>query len=223
MQEQSIQKSNGFTLLELLVAIFIFSLIGGAVYGAYSKTFSNIKSVESTVEAAIKARAVFRLLTDDLQGLIPGEGSVLIAEERVSENMDGEIIRFLSSSNIVFTRDQISAGRTLIRYFLQKDEENTAFDLIRSDSPVVPGQKESDEQTGEIVVDGIKNLTMTFVTRGGGEKSSWQKAAEDAEEVEDGLRLLPALVKISITFFSSEIDEERTFSYRTAVWLPVNS
>ena len=63
----SFENCKGFTLLEILLAFFIFSLVLTSLYTAYTGTFSNIDQAESQSDAYQMARITLERMIEDLE------------------------------------------------------------------------------------------------------------------------------------------------------------
>ena len=64
------EKNRGFTLVELLLAIFIFSIVVSTVYGSYRVTFSLVNRTERKLEIAGRAHVVLERITEDISSLV---------------------------------------------------------------------------------------------------------------------------------------------------------
>jgi len=147
--QQQFQTKNGFTLLELLVAVFISALVFTLVGTSFFQIINAKEKVESQLELIHEARVVFSRIGKDLSSVYP-RGKV--ANNAVSysypfflatidEQTDNSRIEFSS-----FTRDPFEFNResdqSEITYFIAKedddesyDEENQIYALIRKENP----------------------------------------------------------------------------------------
>ncbi len=61
------KNDKGFTLLEVLLAFFIFSILFITVYASYSSSFKTINTTESKMELYRKAAITLERISEDLQ------------------------------------------------------------------------------------------------------------------------------------------------------------
>ena len=71
--------SRGFTLLEILVAMFILALVMGLIFGTFEGVFSNADRVKAGSDLFEMADAGLQRMTTDLKALYVYAGSTLSA------------------------------------------------------------------------------------------------------------------------------------------------
>jgi len=143
------QTKSGFTLLELLVAVFISALVLTLVGTSFFQIINAKEKVESQLELIHEARVVFSRIGKDLSSVYP-RGKVANSAvsypypfflASIDEQTDNSRIEFTS-----FTRNPLEFNRESdqaeITYFIAKieddesyDEENQIFALIRKENP----------------------------------------------------------------------------------------
>jgi hypothetical protein len=111
----------------------------------------------------------------------------------------------------------------LIAYSVERDEKGGLLNLYRSDTVVLPGgESEEKDLRKEILVQGLKEVSFSYVDGDGKQTDDWQsdkglpKVGEDEQPAEV---LLPALVYLKLTFAES-IDSQGETVFTTAVALP---
>lgn len=89
---REIQRS-GFTLLEILVAMFILAIVISTIFGTFSETLKNINHAESQADIYQMARVALKIMNEDLEGsLISGTRNFSGQDEEI----DGRDADFLS-------------------------------------------------------------------------------------------------------------------------------
>lgn len=173
-------KPNGFTLVEMLIALSIFALL--SIAGVSLLSFS-IDSRQRTTERLDTLASIVRtrsLLSADLAQAVPRTWRDTNGQRRpaFSGGNDGTAIELIRSG---WTNDGGAARSSLQRvaYRLEGDR------LVRSSSPMVDG---SEENPPAILLTGVKSLRMRFHT-GGIWRDDWQAAVADA---------LPDAVEITV-------------------------
>jgi type II secretion system protein J len=95
---QSAVGSRGFTLLEVLVASAILSLVLAALYGVFSRTLASQRLVEGRADRSRAARIVLLRLGEDLQASLPftKENTRFAGETRRGEAFPAGMLSFVS-------------------------------------------------------------------------------------------------------------------------------
>lgn len=218
----STTKNKGFTLLEVLLAIFIFSVVITAVYGSYRTTFRNIRTTEVEAEQAEQARIILERLTVDLESIYSGEGGFLRGQQEDVNDARGDSLSFTSTAHLVFHRSAQEFGLTTLSYSASPDERTGAMKLYRMDKPMTPGGADGGDEgeQGELLGEGIASFAVSYADGEGGEEDSWESEREKEEETgEEALPVMPRLVRIELRMARSPDDGEGIL-YRTAVAIP---
>lgn len=217
------KRQRGFTLVELLLAIFIFAIVISSVYGAYRFSFSIIHGSEASLLISRNARVAMERIAADLDGIVAGRGGMLEGERHDQAGKRGDSLAFVSFAHLVLSKEDAIGGYTLIRYSVKRDEDKGLLNLYRSDTVLFPGAADGgDEVRQDILCQGLKEVAFTYLDEEGGEKEEWQsdegdKAANKGEQQKDPR--LPALVYVKLTFAESP-DRDAGNIFRTAVALP---
>jgi len=216
-QETGENGGNGFTLVELLLAIFIFSVVISTVYGSYRATFHVVNSTEKKMAIAGKAHVVLERIVDDLSSLVQGKEGFLIGEQQENANMRGDTLTFVSAVHIGLTKGDDLAGYSTIEYSAETDENTGLLNLYRSGSSLLPGIQESDAETGKyLLCDGLKEVRFSYFGDGAAESEEWQ-----SEEIEsdDRSHNFPVMVTVVLQFADSP-ESEQVSTFTTSVALP---
>ena len=140
---------KGFTLLEILVAIFITSLVIILVYSSFFQIIDAKEKIESELEFLHEARAIFSRINKDLVNAYPrGKVSGISTNYsyphfRGTKDMsNGENSKLQLSS---YTRNTFNFSRqsdqSEVTYFLEKidrenfDEQDPVYALVRRENP----------------------------------------------------------------------------------------
>ncbi len=217
------KRQRGFTLVELLLAIFIFAIVISSVYGAYRFSFSIIHGSEARLLIFRNARVAMERIAADLDGIVAGSGGVLEGERHDHAGKRGDSLAFVSSAHLALSKEDAVGGYTLIRYFVERDEDKGLLNLHRSDAVPFPGAADGgNEARQEILCQGLTEVAFTYLDEDGSEKEEWQsdegdKGSNKGERQKEPV--LPALVYVKLTFAESP-DSEAGNIFRTAVALP---
>jgi len=219
---------EGFTLMEIMLALFIFSIVLSIIYTAYTGTFRNIDEVESQSEIYQMARITLERMKEDLESvyLSPRTDEQEFEEEGFwgtgflgkADEIDGrsaDTLHFLSTAHLVFDEDDKEAGVAQIAYDVRESEEDEeGFTLYRSDKSEFEQGIEEDEGTGLVLCEGIYALGLIYWDEKGRDYDDW-----DSTEVE-GRSRLPVRASIVLEFVN-EANPEAPLKFVTGVALPM--
>lgn len=211
---------EGFTLLEVLIAIAIFSIAVSVVYGLYAAILSTVQNAGDRTAQNERVQITFERVNSDLSGLYRGKQGYLRGREAASYS-DEAILEFVSTSHLSFDPAAPPVPLTIIRYYLQESEGGGTFFLLRSDSPVMPGvQDEAGPEAKRFVLcEGLREIKVRYYLRDGQDLTEWDKTADGDEELEDDERF-PLRVGIELVFAVDPEDVDKTETYGIAVMLP---
>ena len=156
-----ITTKGGFTLIEILLAIFIGSLVITSVYGIFSAVSDARNRLSAEGERYHQGRILFDRLGAELSSLrfAPlGKRPVL----RSGKNSDGDVfIEF--NSELVSPLLLQHGGLSRIRYEVQADEDSGALTLHRSEQVLLTNLAAS---TPLPFIEGLKSFTIRFFMNG---------------------------------------------------------
>lgn len=184
-----LRRAGGFTLLELLVAIMILSLVMTVAFGAVRLGGRSWEAGIERANASEEVRAVSDFLRRQFAQMIPmsmGDKEVI----QIAFAGDRNSIRFIAPA----PRHPAVAG--LLVYTLVTEEYAAGQRLILSYAPFDPGagdlpEAESDQHL--ILAEGLAAISFEFFgKRAADSKPSWHAEWQDDEEN------LPELVRIRL-------------------------
>ena len=208
--------SHGFTLLELLIAIFILGIVLTTIYAAYSGTLTVIKELNDDSRAYQMARITLDRMNRDLSSL-QRFGNVFVLQSEKSRIGDREFgsLAFWSAAHLTFEEDGLSSQPASIGYFVKQDKDGS-FSLWRSDvaeAKPSPGRKTGG---GLIICQNLQAINLKFYDEGGRDYDSWDTAS--SSEPQKGKP--PVLVQIELMLTNGR-DVEKSYKFMTNVFLPV--
>ncbi|MFH0784259.1 MAG: prepilin-type N-terminal cleavage/methylation domain-containing protein [Pseudomonadota bacterium] len=210
---------RGYTLVELLLAIFIFSLVVASVYGAYKVTFSVVHDSEHQALVADRSGFVLTRLTEDLESLILGKGAFLLGEEQSYAGARKDGLSFLSSAQVFLGKTDMPRGRLLISYLAEIDDRSGLLSLYRSETEVLPGIKIGEGMTQKhLLCSGLKELKLTYRDKTGNEVTTWKSDGNTAEDSQESTKL-PLMVGVEMVFPEAAVGQ-KVQVFRTSIALP---
>lgn len=218
-------RSRGFTLLEILIAIFILVLVVSAVFGAFSGTFKVVAETEVQEEIYATARVALDRISEDLASVYvsslektkqPETGStrrgfLFVGKDRKVDEQDADALRFLSWAHVSFKNGRQTEGPAEISYYTRFNEKTGELALYRSDTRDYLEAPENG-QGGLLLSEGLIWLDFVYYDREGDARKSW-------DTTENKNMDLPSRVEISMGF-ENGLDPENPVQFLTGVALP---
>ena len=209
---------SGFTLIEILIAIFILGTVLTTVYAAYTGTFRIVKDTQYTDDIYSMARRAMKRMTVDLESVCSYRDSFKFATGEI-EKEDFMELSFLSSAHLDFY-DERSSGIASISYFIVEDSEKEGYVLKRKDElyrdKAEGAEEKISREGGYILCDRLQSLIYKFYDDGGEEYDSWD--SESDLKTQNGKT--PIVVSIQMNFTDPD-DKDRPYRFMTKVFLPV--
>ncbi len=217
---------RGFTLVELLIAIFIFAIVVSSVYGAYRSTFKIIHDSEALLATSRTARVAMERMTDDLIAIVSDAGGELRGEKHDISGARGDSLAFVSSVHLVLSKAETLNGYSSIAYTVELDKDDGLLNLYRSDTVLLPGGNTGENDLRkEMLAKGLKEMRITYLDKDGKKTDEWHSDEGQKTLGAQGIvtePLLPALIYLHLSFGKS-IDGKGGTVFETAVALPQKS
>jgi len=214
--------NSGFTLLEILLAIFIFSIIMTTLFGAFSMVFSSADIINKNIAANEMAKSCLIRMTEDLQSICvtsdmryskpelnsEPDPNRVVGENVSTQGKDFPKLRFTSSAHIPFGKG-VPAGVAEIVYYVSETEENRIV-LRRSDRINFDTPSETDG-ADPVLCEDIKSLKFTYYDKEGNGHESWDSDTDEFKYE------TPSAIAIQLEIG----DESGSFLFKTRVNLSV--
>ena len=212
---------GAFTLLEILVAMFILTLIMGLVFGSFNGVFSNADRLNASGDLYEMADVCLGRMIDDLQAI-----HVLQPPRHKTPDMDEapDIFRVVGTNEIMggnsfatlrFTSlaglapDENSGGIFEIVYYVQGDDDGV-YRLYRAENRF-PYPEFEPKETDPVVCEQLLSLKLTYYDKEGREFEAWDSDNDDYEYS------TPRAIRIELKLGS----EENAYEFQTGINLPV--
>lgn len=211
---------KGFTLFEILIAMFIFAVVMSTIFTSYTGTFRIIDDTESRAEIYAMARIALARMQEDLESVhfqtavtSESEKSQFLGENKEIEGRDADDLRFLSRAHLIFSEEDESPGIAEISYYIGEDEESDGLVLYRSDTPAL-GESPEHGTGGLVLCNGLFSVNVNYYDDDGEIHESWDSSKE---EFNNGL---PAMISILLQF-ADEKSPEKPHKFMMCVALPM--
>ena len=210
------QPRSGFTLVEILIAIFILALVMATVYVSYSGIMKTTHQLQEEGNIYKMARTSMDRMIKDLSSLQSSSGSFdLRAEKKTLSKREFYSLSFWSASHLTFGENEGAGRPAAISYTVQEDEGGGSFSLWRSD---LSGAKPSPEKNiggGFVICKNVDSWRLRFYDSKGTELESWDSSSSAEQKGK-----VPAAVKIELALVNLN-DREKPYKFMTKVFLPV--
>jgi len=215
-------RSGGFTLLEILIAMFIFAIVISVLFGSYRAVFMDIGSITRGGDYYEMAKDCINRITLDLQSTYvsfrPQYSPPDIDDDPDPYRIEGKIssiggndfssLRFAADSHIGFERPPLQ-GIAQIVYYVQ-DRGPGQYVLRRSDS-LYPYDPFEENKSDPVLCDHVLSLSFTYYDQDGESYDSWDSDSDDV-----GFST-PGAIGIRLEIGDADFSRE----FETVVTLPV--
>ncbi|MCX5850037.1 MAG: prepilin-type N-terminal cleavage/methylation domain-containing protein [Deltaproteobacteria bacterium] len=207
---------RGFTLVEILIAIFILVLVMATVYASYSGTLKVSRQMEEEGNIYKMARTSMDRMIKDLSSLqSSGSSFDFHAGEKTLSKHDFYFLSFWSASHLAFGENEGEGRPAAISYYVREDEGQNSFSLWRADISGSKPDKEKGASGGFVICKNVESFQLKLYDSAGGELDSW-----DSSSLAEQNGKAPAAVKIELALANLN-DPEKPYKFTTKVFLPV--
>ena len=201
---------GGFTLLEVLLAFFIFSILFITIYTSYSGTFKTINLTENRMELYRKAAIALERISEDLQSSYisilppdaleePSVNTRFLGEDNSMNGQEADSLNFFSIVAPLFSKEAEAATGLFISYSVIEGREEEELILLRSEQSEFID--ETEEREGLVLSDGLKAVNFVFYDDDGNTHEQWDS---DSDEFKGSL---PRMVTVELEFVNYENPE----------------
>jgi len=156
------KSQRGFTLIEVILALTIFALMGTVLYGAFSLGHRAVEKSERSFENNQKVRAVDELVGSYIRSAYPYRSS----PQDTAVLFEGEPaeLTFVSSFSLAMG----GRGMAKVRLFWEGNESRAGVLRLEEETPVrVLSEEESEGHQGIhnslVVREGVKEFRITYL------------------------------------------------------------
>ena len=208
-----LSSGSGFTLLEIMIAITILSLIMGVVYSSFSAISESDRKISLASETALRARNLFGMMTKEISSVfVPAAaGGSGEAQDRLNYGFvctaDGEMQRLDFTAAISDSGRISDATLKEISYFLKPKEGGGNSLFKRMDA--TPDDDISSGGRDFFLMDDVASLRYEFVKGEDEPTAEWESLTKAS---------LPKIVRVELSLINKESDIE-TFVTTIPIYL----
>ncbi len=211
----------GFTLLEIVIAIFIFSIVVSTLFVSFNTLLSTAGAVDTDASSYEMGKNCLDRMIIDLTTVYvtrppvykvpdiddPPDPYRFIGDSSQAGDTGFGRLRFTALSHLPF-KEGVFDGIAEISYYVQETEDKT-YVLKRQDN-LEPYPSFEEKNTDPILCRHVQSLSFSYMDEEGEEYESWDSDSEAFD------RATPVAVKIRLSFG----DENRPLIFKTTVALP---
>ncbi|MGD8449537.1 MAG: prepilin-type N-terminal cleavage/methylation domain-containing protein [Desulfobacterales bacterium] len=184
------QPDSGFTLLEILIAIFIFAILVSTIFGSYHSVFTGAKEINQGIASYEMARNCLNRMIFDLESIHlslspqytppdfndPPDPYRIVGDTNTVQNISFPKLRFTSTAHVSFGGKTENSIAEVIYYVQATDDDNY---LLRRADNLYP-YEEFEENTGDpVLCENLKSLTFKYYDREGTAYDLWDSDTEE--------------------------------------------
>jgi general secretion pathway protein J len=215
-------QAEGFTLLEILVAVFILGIVVTTVMASFSMVFSSTTAMEEAGTAFEMGRTCLNYITTDLENIVIAERPFYQPPKTddppdpyrlqgTNESMGGT--RFaklqLASHAHVPIGGSPREGIAEIVYYVQARPDGI-YQLKRADH-LYPYPRFEERSSDPVLCENVKSLAFLYYAEDGTDSETWDSESERFANA------TPAMVAVRLEVAAGE----DVFLFQTAVRLPL--
>lgn len=209
-------RQEGFTLMELLVATTLLSIVLSSVYVLFHSSIQTWKRLESGINPPQDARLVMNLISRDINNLIASAGHLF-------EGDDQQMTLFVITEP--FDKDTGEGGHLMrIEYKYNRGQKRLEREeaLVETALPKVPpANRELDRSRVKItkkkkvtLVENVREFEITYIWIPYDEKRNWKEPPDPVEPVRVQKHKLcwwlPQGIEIKMALYDPDQPEEET-------------
>jgi len=184
---------SAFTLVEIMVAIAIFSIVLAAIYSTWTLILRASQVGQNTAAQAQRQRIALRTIEDSLTCIQSFQASMTYYGFIV-QNSDRPELSFTARLPDVFPRNGRFSGFNLRRLtFTLEPGPGSETDLVLRQTPVLMDMDADERQTPLVLARDVKKFTV----------ECWDPRAMDWVDEWDTTNSIPAMVRLSLALGGS--------------------
>lgn len=204
MNKRHFNNAKGFTLVEILIAVLIFSIVISTLFSSFNAFVFSSKTVKEDIIHNEKITTVFKRITMDLEALY------VLQPPRYRKpefNSDPDPYRFFGKENAVGQQEFSSmtfaslahattgsdqrTGVAGIVYYV-KENNNHTYDLHRTDT-LLPFSKEPESCYDPILCKDISGFEIIYTDFNGNEYKYWNSDDEEFSHI------FPSIINVALS------------------------
>lgn len=215
---ESERERNGFTLIEVLIAITILTVIMMVVYQAFTASTDGIRRAEAVDELNSTARVIFLKLMDDINNAyLTGNNVIFVGDSKRDKELPQDSLNLTSISNLRMVKDAKETDLYEIGYKMKEDyayqKQEKRLSLFRREKKTIGVEPVLEGGEAYELTDEIAGLRFSYFD---GANKKWK----DNWDSRSTTTKLPTAVEVEVILFDAD-KKERAF--KTIIDVPMGN
>ncbi len=220
-------KITGFTLLEILIAVFIFAVVMSTIFGTFNGVISRTDAIKNGMGGYEMARTCFDRMISDLTTIYldqkplyhppdiddPPDPYRLVGTESYAGSKNFSKLRFASTDHLSMNGKDEKGIAEIVYYIKEEGYPESEFVLKRSDTayPYDKNYEFEEKDSDPVLCENIEEFSIKYFDQDGNETEKWDS---DSDFLKYGS---PKAVKIKLKL----INNENSYEFETKIVLPI--
>lgn len=211
-------RKNGFTLIEILIAILISSVVLGVLYTSFFQIINARDKVEYELEMLHESRVIFNRLRKDLANAFPRGNVGLAAQSAGYQYFYSTVIGV--NNELTFTSlakdpspDTNESDQVQVSYYMVEIQDSDLYALVRSENPWLGNE---DGGIAYPISERVIAFQLNFITEA-------YLNAQNPEPIREwdsvALGAYPKAVEVAVTLRN---DEGNNVTFNSMIFIPVS-
>jgi general secretion pathway protein J len=218
------REPTGFTILEIMIAVFILAIIVTTLFSSYNVVLSNAGAIRERMNLGEMSKNCIDRMVLDLRSIYielppayappelddPPAPFRIVGDKTDINTVDYSRLRFTSDAHLSFKHNPSPGGIAEIVYYAQEGEEGNVV-LRRADN-LYPYPEFEENETDPLLCEAVKSLAFTYYDDEGTDYDNWDSESPDFKYA------TPRAVGITLEIG----DDSSSQTYETQVLFPVS-
>ncbi len=220
LQPLSLRRADGFTVMEVLIAITLGSVILASVYGSYhmvvktTVNYSRVSDIYQTGRIVLDTMA--REISGAYQPLFAEKGEMFLGEDEWYAGRENDILRMVTTTCLQGSEKEVGYDSFEISYYLGAGEQDGL--LLMRMNPYFNLEEPFEEGEEIVMAENVRALDFKYFDGLEWVDSwKWEEPAEEGSEEEE-TPTLPYGVRIILDV---GLPEEEPVRFTTTAFLPM--
>jgi general secretion pathway protein J len=184
----------GFTLMEILIAIFIFSIVMTTIFGTFNGVISRTEAIKNGMGGFEMARTCLNRISADLNAIYieqkplyhppdfddPPDPYRLIGKETFAGSKNFSQLRFASTDHLSMTKSVENGIAEIVYYVVEEGYPESSFVLKRSDVvyPYDEDYEFEEKDSDPVLCEDIEEFSVIFFDEDENEYEKWDSDSD---------------------------------------------
>jgi general secretion pathway protein J len=220
-------RQGGFTLLEILLAIFIFAVVMSTIFGTFNAVVSRTDAIKNGMGGYEMARTCLNRIAEDLTTVYVDRKPLyaprdfddgpdpyrFFGKETFEGNKSFSWLRFAATDHLSLNGGQETGIAEIVYYVKEEGYPESVFVLKRADTayPYDEDYEFEEKESDPVLCEDIEEFSLVYIDQEGNELETWDSDADLSKYASPRA----VFVKLKIK------NNESVYGFETKIVLPV--